>query len=136
VLFVSHARTFVNALADQIYEIRGGTLRHYTGTYEEYVDDLAAIMDEIADTPQVTDSNDEKKRENRALLKEKQRLQERVNQGIVKLDKEKSTLLAYFFENPLDYSPEKSQRLNELTEEIEKEERIWLKLQDEIDKLR
>ena len=144
VLFVSHARTFVNALADRIYEIRGGTLRHYIGTYEEYVRDLAAIMEselssDSAPTYEggVGGGNDRELRAiRRAELKEKQRLAERVAQQMEKLDKEKSGILSYFFDNPTDYSPEKNRRLSELNDELGRIEHQWLVLCEEIEKLR
>lgn len=145
VLFVSHARTFVNALADRIYEIRGGTLRHYIGTYEEYVRDLAAIMEsELSSdsTPPCEggvrggSSEAEIRSLRRAELKEKQRLAERVAQQMEKLDKEKSGILSYFFDNPTDYSPEKNRRLSELDDELGRVEHQWLVLCEEIEKLR
>ncbi|MEK7183383.1 MAG: ATP-binding cassette domain-containing protein, partial [Patescibacteria group bacterium] len=139
VVFVSHARTFVNALAEDIYEIRNGTLRHYTGTYEEYVNDLAhAIEPEVDDQKSEVDKqqNAKLRAEQRLLLKEKQRSQDRLSAEVDKLDKEKSAILAYFFENPTDYATEKSRRLIELDELLLKQERLWLRLQEEIDELR
>jgi ATP-binding cassette, subfamily F, member 3 len=134
VIFVSHARTFVNALAEDIYEIRNGTLRHYTGTYEEYVSDLAHAI-EPEDKAPAADSK-RVKDEQRLLLKEKRRSQDRLTQEIDKRDKEKSAILAYFFENPTDYATEKSRRLIELDEELLKLERQWLRLEEEIESLR
>ena len=145
VLFVSHARTFVNALADRIYEIRGGTLRHYIGTYEEYVRDLAAIMESELSSDSAPPSQGgvrgglddrEAKSLRRAELKEKQRLSERVAVQMEKLDKEKSVILSYFFDNPTDYSPEKNRRLSELDDELGRVEHQWLMLYEEIEKLR
>ncbi len=37
VLIVSHDRTFVNLLADTIWEVDNGSVRKYPGTYQEYV---------------------------------------------------------------------------------------------------
>ena len=140
VIFVSHARTFVNALADRVYEIRGGTLRHYTGSYEDYVNDLSSIADEEAKMSDGEGRGQGAKVGDRALrraeLKEKQRRSEKLQAEIDKLDKEKSTILAYFFENPTDYSPEKSRRLSELGEELVRHERMWFGLQEEIERLR
>ena len=104
VLFVSHARTFVNALAEQIYEVKNGTLRHFTGTYEEYVADLAEAMEEEASMVDVSPTNTERAAR-KQLLKEKQRSAEKLSVAIEKLDKEKSTILSFFFENPTDYAP-------------------------------
>lgn len=139
VIFVSHARTFVNALAEDIYEVRNGTLRHYTGTYEEYVSDLASTLEPESDEQPSEIAKQEQAKlraEQRLLLREKQRAQERLNVQIEKFDKEKSAILAYFFENPTDYATEKSRRLIELDEELGKLERQWLKLQEEIECLR
>jgi ATP-binding cassette subfamily F protein 3 len=139
VIFVSHARTFVNALAEDIYEIRNGVLRHYIGTYEEYVNDLAhAIEPELDKTEGEADKQAHAKlrAEQRLLLKEKQRTQDRLTTEVNQLDKEKSAILAYFFENPTDYATEKSRRLIELDELLLKLERQWLKLQEDIDELR
>lgn len=134
VIFVSHARTFVNALADRVYEIRNGTLRMYPGSYEDYVSDLESItVEEVVEAAPSTKPSDG--RERRALVKEKQRSQERLNKQIEVLDKEKSAILAYFFENPTDYAPEKSRRLSELDEEISRLEKQWLMTQEEIETL-
>jgi ATP-binding cassette subfamily F protein 3 len=117
VIFVSHARTFVNALADQIYEIRGGTLRHYVGTYEEYVADLAEIVEPVDVAAEKTA---QAKAEANALQKEARRRADREKQKLAILEKEKSEILAYFFENPTDYAPAKATRLKELDELIER----------------
>lgn len=139
VIFVSHARTFVNALAESIYEVRNGTLRHYIGSYEEYVNDLSADIEPEAEQPTAASlkpNASAERAEQRLLLKEKQRAQARLTPAIDKLDKEKSDILAYFFENPTDYATEKSRRLIELDEELKTLEKQWLKLQEEIDELR
>jgi ATPase subunit of ABC transporter with duplicated ATPase domains len=129
----------VNALAEDIYEIRNGTLRHYVGTYEEYVNDLAHMIEpELGDDKSEAhkEQNSKLRAEQRLLLKEKQRAQDRLSLEVDKLDKEKSAILAYFFENPTDYATEKSRRLIELDELLLKQERLWLRLQEEIDELR
>lgn len=138
VLFVSHARTFVNALAERIYEIRGGTVRHYVGTYEDYVRDLESIMDadDVAVLPKELSDDAEARSLRRQMLKEKQRLAERVQQQMEKLDKEKSGILSYFFDNPTDYSPEKNRRLSELDDELSRIEHQWLVLCEEIEMLK
>ncbi len=128
VIFVSHARTFVNALADQIYEIRGGTLRHYIGTYEEYVDDLAEATTLTTDSPvapswkegEVTTRSKADRVAVNALQKEERKRQDKQKQKLAGLEKERSEILAYFFENPTDYAPAKATRLKEIDEEIER----------------
>ena len=141
VIFVSHARTFVNTLADQIYEIRNGKVRHYAGTYEEYVNDLAEILENesvSSSDPSISEgaSADRIERAERRLkIKETQRKQEKLTKEITKLDAEKSLILAYFFENPTDYAPAKATRLKEIDEELMKLENHWLKAQESLDLL-
>ena len=36
-IFVSHDREFVSSLATRIFEIKGGRINDYRGTYEEYL---------------------------------------------------------------------------------------------------
>lgn len=142
VIFVSHARTFVNELADRIYEIRGGTLRHFTGTYEEYVSDLGSMIEEEsredssiggAPTPRSRSESSEDRSLRRAALKEKHRIVERLQREIDILDKEKSKILAFFFDNPTDYAPEKSRRLAEIDERLMVAERDWYRVEGEIE---
>ncbi len=137
VLFISHARTFVNALAEKILEVRNGRVRQHMGTYGEYVDDL---MDRARESLVVECSEEGGDRVLRAeaqmRVKEHQRSQARINKKMKVLDVEKSEILAYFFENPTDYAPVKAQRLDEVTKEIERLEVLWVKDQEVIDHLR
>lgn len=143
VMFVSHARTFVNELADRIYEIRGGTLRQFSGTYEEYVSDLGTMMDEEAKDdeaggtslshPERSEGSSEDRALRRAVLKEKRRIAEKLQREIETLDKEKSKILEFFFENPTDYAPEKATRLAEIDDLLGQHERDWYRVQGEIE---
>lgn len=139
VVFVSHARTFVNALADEIYEMRAGRLRRYIGTYEEYVADLEEVLDIEVPSMDELDA-DEQLRADRAELhtriKEYQRTQERVSKKLDAFDKERSEILAYFFENPTDYAPTKAQRLEELNQQMEVLEQEWLQAEQQVESLR
>ena len=134
VIFVSHARTFVNALCDKVLEIRFGTLRNYPGTYEEYVSDLAELMAIEADGEQKDakgSTNEQRidKAELRLKLKELQRSIDRVEKDMKSLDKERSEILQYYFDYPTEYAPEKATRLAELDEEYKRKEDEWLKLE-------
>lgn len=139
VIFVSHARTFVNELADRIYEIRGGTLRHFTGTYEEYVSDLGSMIEEESKDDDGTQAalaegtSSEERTLRRAALKEKKRVAEKLQREIDALDKEKSKILEFFFENPTDYAPEKATRLSAIDELLAQHERDWYRVQGEIE---
>lgn len=129
VFLVSHARTFMNAIVDEIYEVHSGTVHHYTGTYEEYVADLTSVADDTAHEPSAAPRAE--RQVQTVLRKQQRRAQQRIEEKIKKLDTEKSAILQYFFENPTDYSPSKAQRLSELNEETEQLEREWLRLEAE-----
>jgi ATP-binding cassette subfamily F protein 3 len=147
VIFVSHARTFVNELADRIYEIRGGTLRHFTGTYEEYVSDLGTLIDEESNDAESGENSPpfrggvggggsgsaEQRTLRRAALKEKKRIADKLQREIDALDKEKSKILEFFFENPTDYAPEKATRLSAIDEQLAQHERDWYRVQGDIE---
>lgn len=146
VILVSHARTFVNALCDKVLEIRFGTLRNYPGPYEEYVADLAEIMAMEADSTRTpsfikegagggrTDVRAERA-EARSKLKELQRAVERLEKLMKVLDRERSEILQFYFDNPTEYAPEKATRLGELDEEYKRKEDEWFKLQEQIEEL-
>ncbi|MEK7105673.1 MAG: ABC-F family ATP-binding cassette domain-containing protein [Patescibacteria group bacterium] len=134
VIFVSHARTFVNALADRVFEIRGGTMRTYHGTYEEYIGDLSAMADEEAGAPVAKEDDGKSNAERRALIKEKRRKVSRLEEEVKALETEKSAILAYYFENPTDYAPDKAERLAQIGDELADLERRWLELQEDIEK--
>lgn len=136
VIFVSHSRTFVNEFAEKIYEIRSGTLRRYMGSYEEYVEDLEERMRDAMLEGAEDFGEKVSRAEYHTQIKEHQRKQERINKKMGELDKEKSEILKYFFENPTDYAPVKAQRLAELDKEIDALEQEWLKSQEAIDELR
>ena len=141
VITISHARTFINTLVDKVFEIRGGTLRRSMGSYEDYVDDLtslmeASLLEDGASSTDLTPGLSEQKAELHTRIKEHQRSQERTNKQVKVLDKEKSEILAYFFENPTDYSPSKSQRLTQLDETLTALEKDWLRDEESINALR
>ncbi len=135
VIFVSHVRTFVNALAEKIFEVRGGTLREYRGSYEEYVHDLEAVVEEEIPLATPQSSNKAELAERRLMVKEKKRLIAKLEVLIKTLETEKSAILQYFFDNPTDYAPDKSTRLSAIDDELAEHERQWLATQEEIESL-
>lgn len=140
VLFVSHSRTFTNIVATRMLEARDGTVRAWPHTYEEYVATLEDALDadvrsEDDDTAAV--APDEIARQRRRMeLKEKQRETQRLEKTVAELDKKKSALLSYFFDNPTDYAPDKNRELREVTAELAKREDELLRALQTIDTLR
>jgi ATP-binding cassette subfamily F protein 3 len=139
VILVSHARTFTNAFAKDIYEVQDGKLRHLMGSFEDYVSalaDRATWMDEKdprrkTETVAAARAAEKEERKRHILLdKQRRREQEALENALKKLDRQKSEILAWYFDNPLDYAPDKATRLHELEEEMAALEKKWLKLEE------
>ncbi len=90
ILFISHDRPFINALADRIVEIDSGKLINYTGNYDRYL----AAKEEAAEIRQSTYENQQKKIEEtqrfidrfRAQATKARQVQSRIKQ-LEKMDK-------------------------------------------------
>jgi len=144
IIFVSHARTFVSALVDRILEVRNGSVREYNGSYDDYVEDLAELMESesmLDDQQAVKDrtkrlENNAERLERNTRLRELSRSIKKIDLKISELEKEKSKILKFFFDNPTDYAPEKAQRLAELGDELAHLEQDWLKFSEDVERLR
>jgi len=144
VIFVSHSRTFVSALVDRILEVRDGIVKEYLGNYDEYIEDLAIQMEDDSKDLEFSGStiNDlktdthNKRQEIYTRIKKLQKSIKRLDANIESLESEKSEILKFFFENPTDYSPPRAKRLDEVTEELARIEKDWIKNSEEIEKLR
>ncbi|MCR4311832.1 MAG: ATP-binding cassette domain-containing protein [Candidatus Uhrbacteria bacterium] len=140
VLFVSHSRTFVNAVSTKILEVRDGTVRQYPNTYEDYVANLEEVLDaDVGGEIKVSKAPgaDEAERLRfRMELKELTRQAALFEKRIAAADKRKSELLQYFFDNPTDYAPDKATELKTLSEQIQKDEDQWMTLLEKIETMR
>ena len=136
IIMVSHARTFVDAIADRVYEVVHGTVRQYMGTYNEYVEDLANRTVHEAMEDSVDKHANKQGGRTYMQVKEHQRAQERIEKKLKKLNAEKSEIMMFFFENPTDYAPTKATRLEEIGSEIESLESSWLSHEESIESLR
>lgn len=140
VIFVSHARTFVMELADRIFEVRDQRVRQFMGDYVTYVDQLveAAYEDAREEREAGKQEDDDARRERREArqrAREMNREVRRIEKQMDVLEKEKSEILKFFFENPLDYDPPKQQRLDELKASLEKLEREWIKCHERMEEV-
>lgn len=133
ILFVSHARTFAHAIATRVIEVEGGRVRQFPGDYETYVSDLSDRTNEETQTDEESTSSvaeDTARQERRRERRELQRQLDRLEASIKKLDREKSDILAYFFEHPTDYDPERSRKLADIEEEMARQEGQWYAIQE------
>lgn len=134
VLLVSHDRTFVNLVASRILAVGAGRVTQYPGTYQNYVEELTdALEHDLSSESQLpaefrTAPNEKKSllKEARARLAEAKRRLPRIEKRLNEADKKRSVLLAFFFENPLDYDPEKRRQLHEAEELLQSIEKEWM----------
>ncbi len=139
VIFISHARTFAHALAEKIYEIKGGIFRQFMGRYDDYVEELEhdSLEEQVeVKVKKVTSVNREERALVQAQIREAQRSQVKTQKRIEEAEHEKSRILEYFFNNQEDYAPEKAIRLSELNTELSALEDTWLKQEETIQRLR
>lgn len=156
VLFVSHDRTFVNLIATDIIEIRGGAVSHYPGSYEEYVFGIGQRLEEEPEEsgrPQTRSTNvserqseqyseqqpvkkaHQLKKELKSDLNRNRKLLTELEGRLEDLEREKDEILAHITENPDDYSRERNERLAEITQLVAVTEERWLELQHELERL-
>jgi len=140
VFFVSHARTFAGTLAEKVIEVRYGSVREYLGSYDDFVEDMVeAAEQEGKDEPEEVSYHTQEqadRRERHERIREHQRSLKKVEAEMETMEKEKSKLLKFFFENPTDYAPAKAQHLEALNTSLVDLERDWLKAQEAIEQLR
>ncbi len=135
IFFVSHSRTFVNVVATRLLDVRDGRLRQYPGTYEDYVEDLKDVL-----RHETEDAAPDSEKEQRVLdrkrvrqeILELRRRATRIEKRLADIEAERGKLLLFFFENPLDYDPDRRRKLAEIEETLRDEEQQWLDLQEAI----
>lgn len=135
VLFISHNRTFVDALANGIVEVKNGKVIRYHHNYEEYVYRLETEIEQDlkennvkvnVDSPR---SDEEIKRLSREKAKENAKKIRKIEREIKELEEEKFKLLEWFEKNYKEFSPEKNKRLADIHKLLEQKEAQWLELQ-------
>jgi len=142
VIFISHNRTFVDALASGIIEVKNGRVHRYLHNYEEYVYHLQTELDKeiqsdsyknfpIPDENETADGNQIRKQQIRELKKVLKNLENEIK----KLEQEKHELLLWFEKNYKNFSPEKNKKLTEVTDLLASKEEEWLGVQTKIEAL-
>ncbi len=147
IFFISHDRTFVNMVADQILEVKDGGVRKYPGSYEDYVYSLEtkyaddptmhapaeeSTPVEIA-KPAAEENTEEspKKQELRKKMTSTKIHANKVESRIERLQKDKQKLE----EDSFNFSQEKANKVKELESQIKESEEEWMQLSQELEKL-
>ena len=145
VFFISHDRTFVNIVATSILEVKGGRIKRYPGTYEDYVYHLEMLargeIEESSGKPEGCGSSAGKSRdgasdgasgENQEDSAEKSaskgnarkqlKAREREQQRLRHLIQERDRILKDMAANPFHFSKDRNARLKSIQVEIEESE--------------
>ena len=165
VLFVSHDRTFVDLVADEVLEVRDGQVRLFPGNYQDYVYRLSQLQQETGEgrreteapaaktaqasftaTPQRAPANTTNgqaraapshavRKEQRGELNRSRGELQRLEQEIKGLEHERDELTTLLAQGAESYTLERNQRLTELTAVLASLEEKWLALQARIEGL-
>jgi ATP-binding cassette, subfamily F, member 3 len=122
VMVVSHDRTFVNLLANEIWEVKDGTVKIVLGTYEDYV---WAKEQEVENESQ-SSSKPQAAKSTKTLDKEQRVRLYNLNKDLDKAKKKITSLESKLADNPSD---------SKIKTDIEEAEFKWLTITKEIEEL-
>jgi len=149
-LFVSHDRSFINALATRVVDVEGGKLENHLGNYDAYIERRSraelATKEETPNGPATTvggreSENSDKvvRRQQRERRKEREKTArkiEKIESQITEKEEQKDALTWKLGEPEVYQDPDQSRVLREehahLTQEIEALYRDWERLSDEL----
>ncbi len=142
VIFVCHNRTFVDALANGIIEVKNGKVTRFHHNYEEYVYRLQNEIFKDVENENLKmgaslslKSEMEDKQVLRQKMKENTKNIRKVEAEIKKLEDEKRELLEWFEKNYKEFSVEKNKRLGEVNTLLAEKEDLWLFLNAKLEEL-
>lgn len=142
-LIVTHNRTFAHMVSTSVIEVRNGSIKRFSHSYDNYVYHLkerlaietkeheAHVLPKETenDTPVLT------KTKIHAILKEKKKILRDTEHTLADLEKETHQLHAHFEKNPTHYFPIETKRLHEIESEKKIAEHEWLQTTTHIEKL-
>jgi ATP-binding cassette subfamily F protein 3 len=149
-VFVSHDRSFINALATRVVDVEGGKLENHLGNYDAYMErrarDEIAMNEEASRRRATIVGTNELEKPDKAMRqrqRERRKHREKTARKIEKLEtllaekeEEKDALTWKLGEPEMYQDPKQSHVLREehsqLTEEIETLYREWDRLSDEL----
>lgn len=147
IIFVSHNRAFVEALASGIVEVKNGRASRYHHNYADYVyhirksmeDDLRQTADKKPQQPNALplQTHPEINPDEVRLMRKKAANELRkIETAIKKLEEEKQQLMAWFEAHSTEYSEENSLRIGDVIKQLEATENQWLAVQMRIENLK
>ena len=128
VMVVSHDRTFVNLLANEIWEVRDGSVKVIQGTYEDYVwnKEQEVASEQSAPAPTGFSSNPSDTKAVKTLDKEQRVKLYNLKKELDKVTRKMKTLTEKATANPSD---------NSVSSELAGIETKWLDLSKQVEEL-
>jgi ATP-binding cassette, subfamily F, member 3 len=134
VVVVSHDRTFVNLLANEIWEVKNGQVKRVLGTYEDYVwekeqeaQNFTQSLKKESNDSIIADPYEQNITKPAKVLDKQQRVRlYELNKELDKINRKLQTLTQKLLSSPND---------NKIINEKEELENKWLQLTTEIDKI-
>jgi ATP-binding cassette subfamily F protein 3 len=143
IFFISHDRTFVNLIANEIVEVQGGSVRRYPGTYEDYVYSLEVRAREEDGGAAPAKSGGDKSAKSEYELRKEQESEKRkieggmrrAEQSIAAYKKERDEIHELFVADAANWSRDRHQRYEELERLIREAEKLWVELGEKLEAL-
>lgn len=130
VLFISHNRTFVNAVATSVIEVNNGMVKRYADSYENYVYRLEQMITPAnAPEPLEPEALTQTKKQNYEEQKQFKKEVRRIEDHIAELERDRDKLLAKQTKNPTGFRHEDYEKLGNIIKKLTLEEEEWLRLQ-------
>lgn len=132
VICISHSRSFVQQIATRIIEVKGGEIRHFPGTYEEYLymvsQESGIPLDKQSEDMQEVVNKKEKHEKRREL----QRLVQKLEKQLDEIEKEREQIMKSITSDPTKVNVERDRRLQTVLTMISHTESEWMKTQEEL----
>ncbi|MAL18599.1 MAG: ABC transporter [Balneola sp.] len=137
-IIVSHDRFFMDKLVDHYFVFEGqGAIQDFHGTYDEYREQVLAKVSNGSDSKKKKTPAQKPKQEKEKPKEEPKKLSynerrefNKLEKEIAQMEKEKTELEKSMSAGNLDYEElsELSQKFEQLKEELEEKELVWLEL--------
>jgi len=135
ILFVSHDRTFINILATRILDVKDGTIKHFYGDFEDYVEHLENKSLNSEEKKSSTTETTKDKEQRKYLLEEKKRIKRelsKLEKQLASLKKEQELITQKILEDPKSFDPGLTKRSKEIETQIKKAEEDWMVESDKV----
>jgi len=139
VIFVSHSRSFIQSVVNQIVEINDGKLRDFPGGYDEYLYHLKQKMEDPDDVSTISDKSNETGKPQKVdkakyeQLKKAKNKVKKIEKSISNLTMEKNRLEKKLSSDAEAFTVDNTDLLQKLVTKIEIAEEEYLTLLQEIE---